>query len=307
MTGTVGALFYWALNMSIAACVAGGVVCLFRLIRPLPRQAAAWLWAAPYARMCLPVELAAPVSLMRLLSLLSAKTVTVFQPKNGVEFSMLNTVGAAASYYPFTFQTDVLGAVFGVAGWIWLAGVALLLGLFAAVYIGTVRALRHASPLGDGVYTAPEIKNPAVYGIFRPKILLPEERNAETESCILLHERALIRRRDNLRRLIALALTAAHWFNPLAWLFLKLYLSDLELAADERATADLNAEEKKAYAKALVAAAPAKAGVVSPFGGAGLRQRVVRVLSYRRLTATSVLFFSLLAGTVLFCLLTNAN
>ena len=307
MTGTVGALFYWALNMSVAASVAGGVVCLFRLIRPLPRQAAAWLWAAPYARMCVPVGLAAPVSVMRLLSLLSAKTVTVFQPKNGVAFTMLNTVGAAASYYPFTFKTDVLGAVFGVAGWIWLAGVVLLSGFFAAVYIGTMRTLKYASPLGDGVYTAPGIISPAVYGIFRPKILLPEERKTENEPYILLHERAHIRRRDNLRRLVALVLTAAHWFNPLAWLFLKLYLADLELAADERATADLTAEEKKAYAKALVAAAPAKAGLASPFGGADLRLRVVRVLSYRRLTTASVLFFSLLAGTILFCLLTNAN
>ena len=120
MTGMVGALFYWALNMSVAASVTGGVVCLARLIRPVPRQVTAWLWAAPYFRMCVPVGLGVPVSVMRILELLSAKSVTVFQPRDDMTFSALNTILAAADYYPLTYKTSALESLFGIAGWIWL-------------------------------------------------------------------------------------------------------------------------------------------------------------------------------------------
>lgn len=306
MTAALGTIFYWLLSMSAAASLAGCAVLALRLIKPMPRRLVAWLWAAPYIRMCLPVGLNSPVSLMRLLSRFSVKTVTVFRPVEDLTFSAMNTVGAAQTYFPMTYRVNVLEPVFGAAGWIWLAGAAGLLAFFAVAYRSGMRESRGAVPRADGIRTGKAGSAAAVFGILRPVIVLPARAAAEDERYVLLHEKTHIRRRDNLRRAIAFVLTAAHWFNPLAWLFLNLYLADLELACDEQAAAKLTAEEKRAYTRALVNAAPRAPQFASPFGGAGLRIRVERLMTYRGAAGVSLAFFALLAASVLLCLLTNA-
>lgn len=296
-------IFYWILSMSIAAAVTGLPVLLARLVKRLPRRVLIFLWAIPYARMVLPIGLNSPFSLMSLLSGLTARTVAVFQPADQVRFSMMNFTMAAESYFPLIYKSNMLETVFRAASMVWLLGALALLSLLAAAYAAAFREIRDARPLRENIYLSDKVTAPAVYGIFRPRILLPASWKGDTELA-LLHERTHIRSGDNLWRLLALAVTAVHWFNPFCWLFLRLFLTDLELSCDERVLARLGADRRKEYARVLLESRE-RAGLVCAFGGAKISARIENILSFRRLTRLSLTACITLIGALFWVLLTN--
>ncbi len=62
---------------------------------------------------------------------------------------------------------------------------------------------------------------PVVWGVFRPRLLLPAEARAWSDEqlrSVLLHELAHIRRRDALVQWLTQIACALHWWNPLVWL-----------------------------------------------------------------------------------------
>lgn len=302
-----GEFFYWIFNMSIISSLVGLVVLLVRSIRKIPRRIAIFLWLAPFLRMCIPVGLNHPYSLMSLISGFTTKTITVFQPVQGISFSATNAIMAADSYFPITFKVNLLDRVFEIASIIWLV-VALAIGLALGIlYFTTLHDMKDAKHLRDNVYLSDRIQSPAVYGIIKPKILLPASSDTREYPYILKHERTHIRRLDNLWRLAACLIAAVHWFNPLCWLFLKRFLEDMELACDEAAIADYSKAQRKEYALSLVNCAESKSLFASGFGGAKLRTRVETIVSYEKMTCFSALCFSILTVSMLVVLLTNAG
>ncbi|MBQ1685668.1 MAG: M56 family metallopeptidase, partial [Clostridia bacterium] len=160
-----------------------------------------------------------------------------------------------------------------------------------------------AQPLGGGLWRSDKVTGPAVYGVIRPRIIFPA--GGEADEYALRHERAHVRRLDNLWRMIAFVTAALHWFNPFFWVLLRVFLSDLELACDETALRGLDGEQRRAYALALVESSRSKDVFASAFGGARVRMRVERVLSYKGMTWFSAAAFLLLTGVVAFILITN--
>ena len=86
-----GEFFYWIFNMSIIASFTGVIVLLIRSIRAIPRRVSVFLWVVPFLRMCIPVGLNNPYSLMSLISRFTTKTVTVYRPSDGISFSVTNS------------------------------------------------------------------------------------------------------------------------------------------------------------------------------------------------------------------------
>lgn len=298
-----GDVFYFLLNMSLIASACGLIVLLLRSIKRLPRRVAALLWAIPFIRAVVPVAVNSRFSLMGLLSGLSVRFVTVELPFGADGTSAVNAVMAAEEYFPITYKTDLLAETFRIASIVWLVGAAAILIALTAIYIATMHELRDAGPLGGGLYRSDKVTGPAVYGVFRPRIVFPAA--GEVNEYALRHERAHVRRLDNLWRILAFACCALHWFNPVFWVLLRVFLSDLELACDETALRGLDAEQRNAYALALVESARSKDVFASAFGGARIRTRVERVLSYKGMTWLSLAAFLLLAGAVAVVLVTN--
>ncbi len=307
MIHLMGEVFYWVFNMSLTASFFGLLVLLLRRIKRIPRRFSVLLWIIPFVRMCIPIGLNSPCSLMSFLSRFTTKTVTVYQPTEDVAFSMMNSVMAANAYFPITYKVPIFSRVFSVSAWIWLTGVAIILIALTCVYIRTMRELKSTKHLKENVYLSDNVQSPAVYGIFHPRIVLPKNYGEEELRYILLHERTHVRRKDNLWRLFGLIATAVHWFNPLAWLFLKLFLTDLELACDEAALNGLSDEEQKDYARSLLSGVESESVLVSAFGGANLKTRISHIVTYRHLTAASVVGFAVLLIALLFVTLTNAG
>ena len=305
----LGDIFYWVFNMSVAASVAGAVVLLLRLVRQIPRRVIAWFWAIPCVRMLVPFGIGSRFGLMSLLDRLRYRTRTrlVYVYGDGARGVSMTNIShlTVEGVYPLTYREDVLRDLFRVAGIVWAVGVFALLVLIVLLYVSALRDVRGAKHLRDNLYLSDRVSSPAVYGIFRPKIVLPTDTPETDYPMILSHERAHIRRGDNLFRLVAFLAVALHWFNPLAWVFLRLYLSDAEQACDERVLKTLDEEGRRDYARLLLRQAEKKAAFPASLGGAKLRDRVKRIVSYENLTFLSILGFELLAAAIAWFLLTN--
>lgn len=300
-------IFYWIFNMSITATVTGVLILLIRLIKKIPRRITVFLWIIPFLRMTIPFGMNSPYSLMSLLSKFTTKTIVVYQPTEDLSFSMINSVMAADTYFPITYKVNLLGNIFSVASVIWIIISSAVLLMLIVTYLSTLYELRDSTRLNDGIYLSKKVLSPAVYGIIRPKIILPESYKDRDYSIVALHEKTHIHCLDNLWRIIAFVIVAVHWFNPFCWLFLKAFLADIELSCDERVISKLGAERAKDYATALLENRQETTLFASAFGGAKIQTRIENILSFKKMTWFSLVVFIILISVIFYVLLTNAG
>ena len=303
----LGETFYWIFNMSITAAVTGLVVLLIRTVRKIPRRGIYYLWIIPFLRMVIPLGLNSPYSLMSLLSRFTTRTVTVFMPADDIGFSMTNCVMAANSYFPITYKVNLLERLFSASSIVWIIGLLAAAAALAILYFSGIHEMKDSVHLRENIYLSEKIQSPAVYGIVRPRIILPVSYAEKDIDYILMHERMHIRRADNLWRILAFIITAVHWFNPFAWLFLKLFLADTELACDECVISKCSPEQRKAYALSLLECQRSSSLFASAFCGAKIRTRIENVLSFQKMTWISAAGFIALAIAIAVVLLTNAG
>lgn len=292
-------VFYWLFSMSVIAGMTGLAVLLLRRVRVIPRRLICWLWCVPFLRMWIPVGIGSRFSFLLPLLRLGIRSVPAW------DTTMVNCAAGAESYFPIVFKSDAFERIFRISAVLWLAVAAGLLILLAALYISEKRALRGAVWLRENIWLSDAQRDPTVYGIIHSKILLPAAYQDRDLTFVLLHERAHIRRMDNFRRLAAWVTVCIHWFNPLSWVFLRCFLTDLELACDETVLRQCGADQRKAYAAALVDGAESRNLLASCFGGSKLRLRIERVLSWRKLSLFSAICLAALAAVFAWVLLTN--
>jgi hypothetical protein len=117
-----------------------------------------------------------------------------------------------------------------------------------------------------------ELRSPAVFGLWRPAVLLPrnwrEQFTAGELGCVMAHELGHIRRWDLWWRWAFLLAKAAHWFNPLVWVAARCSSRDQELACDEWVTARHAFAAPELYGETLLKVA----GLLSRAGAASLAQ-----------------------------------
>jgi len=161
--------------------------------------------------------------------------------------------------------------------------------------------------LGEDIYLLEKIMSPAVYGIIKPKIILPASYENTDTKFVVLHEKMHIASWDNLWRMIAFLIVAVHWFNPFCWWFLKEFLEDMELSCDERVLIKLGPNQAKEYALSLLESKQGATIFASAFGGAKIRMRIENILSFEKMTMFSFVMFVTLIGIVFCVLLTNGG
>ena len=300
----MGDVFYWTLNMSILGSVAGIVVLLLRRIKVLPRVGVYLMWVLPLIRFWAPIGIANKYSLLSLISQYTTKTVVVWE--QAPEYTMTNSIQAATEYFPIEYKTDLLKDIFNLSGIIWaiIAAAAILCSIL--LYIFTKSALKDAKHIKENIYRSGNVLSPAIYGIYKPKIILPMGISDADLEFILMHEQIHIRRRDNLWRVIAVITVCVHWFNPLVWVFLKCFFADMELACDAGVLKNLDESKHKGYASALLSFSAGKSYYASAFGGAKTRPRIENILSYKKLTLASLLCFAALFVIIAVTIITNA-
>ncbi len=139
---------------------------------------------------------------------------------------------------------------------LWATGAMAMLALLGWRQRGFVRGLGRLHRRADGCWQAQvDAGLPAVIGVLRPRIVLPAGFDARylpaEQALILRHERLHVLRGDLQLNAIAAVLHCLAWFNPLAWIALRRFRLDQELACDARVLAGDPASRRR-YGETLL-------------------------------------------------------
>ena len=138
---------------------------------------------------------------------------------------------------------------------------------------------------------------PMTWGTLRPRILFPHQALAwppERVRRVLLHELGHVRRLDSLGSIIAQAICAAYWANPLAWYAVRQMRLAQEQACDDVVLS--NGGAPTTYARDLVDSAcscrsrPVATAAVAMAGRTDLEKRVRSILAEESRTQPSAIF-----------------
>lgn len=103
------------------------------------------------------------------------------------------------------------------------------------------------------VLLVPEMRTPAIYGLVRPKILMPDNHYTERElNFILRHEMLHYYCRDMLAKILCEILCIIYWWNPVVYLLRKIIARVIEINVDCRLTAGFSNDEKIEYMECIV-------------------------------------------------------
>ena len=275
-------LFLLFLNISVSAGCAAAVLLLLSALAG-GRYAAkwrCWVWILLAMRLILPFDLfstagAAPAhngeglppqqferAILRLPAWLS-------EPDAGSMPSQ-DLAGSSMTQRSDRSFTDRLTPL-DIAAVIWIDGAILYLAftLFSCIHFRR-KLIRNGTPApaaiarafaalagrgGIPVILSPLALSPMMIGFGSPVLILPRYHySSEQLHFILRHEAAHYRRRDVWFKLMFVAASAIHWFNPVVWLLKRQAGLDMELACDEEVIRGESAEMRAAYTETLFAA-----------------------------------------------------
>ena len=211
----------------------------------------------------------------------------------------------------------------GVLFAVWLTGAVLVGGWFLAVNLTFARRLRRARRPAEGVvcpipvYRADFLPSPCLAGIFRPAVYLNGAALADpaTLGHVLTHELCHKKHGDNLWALLRGLCLTLWWFHPLVWAAAVLSKRDCELFCDESAVKALGEGERIPYGKTLVNMVAARrpgpgdllsASTAMTEGKKQIKERVVRVTSFRKMPKAVLAACTVLALLAGLCTFTGA-
>lgn len=323
------ALFLRILNLSITASYIVLAVLVLRLVL---RRAPKWMLCALWALVA--VRLACPFSLESALSLIpSTRTVNpaiveaadslpaepVIQSGFAIideranealtELTLprLEPIDPADSLVEEPQDSVIISAV-AVATILWLCGMAAMVLYGLGSFLMLRHRVRMAVRLKGDLWQSEAVTTPFVLGLIRPRIYLPFAMDRVTAGPVIAHERAHIRRHDPLWKLLGYILLSVYWFDPLLWLAYTLFCKDIELACDENVVRNLTPDARRQYATALLSCGVNRPGFAAcpvAFGEVGVKERIKRVMKYKKPALWAVIFAAALCLAAAVCLLTD--
>ncbi|MGH9520051.1 MAG: M56 family metallopeptidase [Terriglobales bacterium] len=176
----------------------------------------------------------------------------------------------------------------------WLLGAVWLLGALVVAWrwwrswrywVRVANAARPARIEGAEVWLTEGAREPGLFGILHPRLLVPRELllrlDAGAMAAMLAHERAHQRRRDNLWAALQMLVQTLFWFDPLVWLIGARLLAEREPACDEAALR--GGGDCAAYAGGLLAVCRYSLNIpvscAAGLGGGDLKRRVREITS----------------------------
>lgn len=282
------------------------------------------LWGIVLFRLVIPFSFTSEVSMLNIFPVLSATN------QSHTETTLL--VKPAEDFINRVIYSSGERKVNGI--WIpiiWLIISSALLLITIMAYSSMRRKLKEAvlinndyiEKLSEGffrnkpiqLYSINSLKTPIVYGVFKPKIVIPnyliENEELEILSHVLRHEMVHIQRKDYLIKIIGIVVVCIQWFNPMVWIAFILAQRDTECSCDEIVLQRAAGDIRKEYARALIRFATTKVkgealhGIA--FGKSYIRNRINGILNYKRPTRKKKIYSCLFLFAVFLVVATNAN
>ncbi|MNB74954.1 Methicillin resistance mecR1 protein [compost metagenome] len=318
----MSAFFQTVLQMSLTGSYVIMVVLLARLLlRKAPKLLSYLLWFAVLLRLLLPLNFESPYSVIPALmpgggvlqsggqlqtadsGRLAGSEPQVYPESKTAAPSENNPVnitdtglaggGRAGTVSGYPVKDEEASAAppspaeqrMSMAAYLWLAGTVLMLGwgMISALLLNRrLSKARHEDP---GIYEWSGAQTPFVYGLLRPRIILPAGLGTHERGYIIRHEQIHIRRLDHLVKLAAYAALCLHWFNPLVWLAVYLMDEDMEKSCDEAVIRELGSGIKKEYSTSLLSLSTGRkftGRTPLAFGESSTKGRIKNILKYKK-------------------------
>lgn len=225
-----------------------------------------------------------------------------------------------------------------MAASVWLCGLGLLVGLTLVRLRKTAFTVRTANVIGDpamqrllhecqatmGVrrqvrlLAVRGIETPAVFGLFRPRLLVPVahlRRLTESElRLVFLHELAHIKRSDVLLNWCTIVLRAVYWYNPLVWLAARKLRADREIVRDQMVLKKLAPADRPGYGHVLLSLVrqspstnlcPSLAGALNR--KTEIKRRIIMITNFKRPRRLAKVLSGLLLGGLIVVTFTRAT
>lgn len=289
------------------------VVILFRMVfRKIPSWIKCVLWFIVFAQLLIPFQIESPLSAYN------------YVPENGmvnvyyemkpekseviVDFSAIPGSSDNQSVGEHEKSTHTGNIVIPLLMGIWSIGIIVLIGYLVISSIRVRMMTRTAILLRENIYLSDEVNSPFVLGLFRPQIYVSSSMDENKIAYVVAHEKAHLKRGDQWWKLLGYLVLCIHWMNPLVWVSYVLFCKDLELACDEKVIKNFDSEEKKAYSTALIDCSMQKKMVFSgpvAFGEVGVKERVKKVLSYKKPALWVGVIAVIICGVIAVCFLTS--
>ncbi len=282
--------FAWTWKTSAQATVLIALVLLVQFVfaKNLPPRWRYFLGLLILLRLVLPAAPASPLSIFNLAS--HPEPVALADNPPLADFSSVHPTvfnaptAPVAAHAPEAIAPIATPApprtaaisIYIIVTWLWLAGFVGMLAVVVWQHCNFVRKLGRWEPVRESrviellercrmilgvrrnviVLAASGLNTPALFGIIRPRLLLPVEMLERLDDgelrYILLHELIHLKRGDLLVNWAVILLRAAHWFNPAVWLAFRRLRAEQELACDAAVMACLAADERRHYGRTLL-------------------------------------------------------
>lgn len=313
-------LFLGLVKLSLIGSLFALTVILVRLVfRKAPKWLICLLWGAVALRLICPFALESPFSLIpdplasgQLIESVGNSFVGPVDVhyESNADYSQAVEAGrqpiySSQGFYVVTRKDSLEPAktveetVYPLLSGIWLAGTLLMLGYLAISFLALRRKMAEATRLQGNIWQCEQVDSPFVLGLIKPRIYLPYSLAGPDLIHVIAHEQAHIHRKDHWWKPLGFLLLSFHWFNPILWLSYILLCRDIEAACDEKVICRLEKKELRAYSTALLNCSIHRRRIAAcplAFGEAGVKERIKRVMSYKKPT------FWILLGAVLVCI-----
>ena len=310
-------LFIRLLNLSIAAT---WIIIAVILIRAFSKKAPKWfpclLWALVGIRLLCPVTIQSPLSPVASDEVIPVHITSVEETEVDSEIPVIdhtpdtdhgnvnyetviatsgNNVresnpqmilqGSNAKAVSAAKSGVTTGQVITVASYVWIAGLAVMLGYAIVSYIRLKKTLVACIPVRKGVMASDEVRSPFILGVFRPIIYVPSSIGEDSLKHVIAHEESHLKRHDHWWKPLGFLILSVYWFHPLCWVAYILLCRDIEMACDEKVISEMKKEEAASYSQTLLDLSFRKTSIAAcpvAFGEVGVKQRVKNVLNYKK-------------------------
>lgn len=309
-------LFIKIVNMSITASI---LVLLVLVMRLLFRRAPKWihvlLWGLVAIRLICPFDLESTLSLMPRSEWIEqtppyqAETVIpdVIDPQTIIS-QFPDTEISTPIMPPPEITVHRGGNLNVILPSLWVVGIAGMLVYLLISYLRIYLRIRDAVKFRDNICTSGKISSPFVFGLFRPRICLPDNMDAVDMSYVIAHEEAHICRGDHIWKPFGFLLLSLHWFNPVIWLGYVILCRDIESACDERVVKEYSDVQRADYSDALLACSIKRSMITAcplAFGEVSVKSRIKSVLHYKKPAFWIVVLAVIASVVAAVCFLTN--
>ncbi|MFA6941343.1 MAG: M56 family metallopeptidase [Clostridiaceae bacterium] len=344
--------FYALLKMSIFASAAVIIIIGLRLLlgRKLPKYFCHILWIFVLLRLLIPFSLTSMFSIFNVIPVpetavsnteytAADKLPNISESENetaiksstetDTETKELTSISKPAAAKVVSQKQKVnLNDIFP---WIWIAGLLSLLLYSVYSYVSAWTKLKKAVIYSKDyvydckerlglkrnikMYVSDKIPTPIVFGLIKPKIILPvntaETSNEAELRYITTHELVHIKRFDNIIKILWVISLCIYWFNPMIWLGFIISQKDMEMSCDEKVLSLNNEDIRSEYASSLINLAAKQNmifnGGILAFGESNIKSRVKGIMKFKKPKfIIGILSFIILAAIGL-SLLTNGN